>query len=29
MVSEGKRKPKLVVNMEISKDEDHCERIEG
>ncbi|MPC12806.1 hypothetical protein E2C01_005516 [Portunus trituberculatus] len=29
MVSEGRGKPKLVVNNEISKDEDLCERVEG
>ncbi|MPC63941.1 hypothetical protein E2C01_058049 [Portunus trituberculatus] len=29
MVSEGRGKPKLVVNIEISKDRDLCERIEG
>ncbi|MPC57406.1 Uricase [Portunus trituberculatus] len=29
MVSEGRGKPKLVVNIEISKDGDLCEKIEG
>ncbi|MPC58963.1 hypothetical protein E2C01_052977 [Portunus trituberculatus] len=29
MISEGRRKPNLVVNIEISKNENLCERIEG
>ncbi|MPC63368.1 hypothetical protein E2C01_057465 [Portunus trituberculatus] len=29
MVNEGRRKPKLVMNIEISKDGDLRERIEG
>ncbi|MPC37356.1 hypothetical protein E2C01_030830 [Portunus trituberculatus] len=29
MVNGGREKPKLVVNIEISKDGDFCERVEG
>ncbi|MPC60031.1 hypothetical protein E2C01_054065 [Portunus trituberculatus] len=29
MVSEGRGKPRLVVNNEISKDGDLCKRVEG